>query len=115
MIFNSRIRILKDYTHHAFKEYPFFKGEVYDSLAPIETDGVFVQVKDKNAEPFDASHLIPLPAMYFEKVDESTPLKRITNQSQNVQEIKSQKSVRYIFLGILFIGLISMDLVKRLK
>jgi hypothetical protein len=115
MIFNTRIKIVKDYTHHAFKEHPFFKGEVYDSIAPIETDGVFVEVKYKDSEPFDASHLVPLPTGYFEKVDASTPLKRISNQVENAQEIKAQKSVGYIFLGILFIGLISMDLVKRLK
>lgn len=115
MNFATKIKMTKDYSHHAFREYPFYTGEVYSALAPIETDGVFAERKEKNAEPFKATHLIPIPATYFVVVDKDTPLAQHQDNAENIKNIKAQKSVPYIFLGVIFIGLLSMDLIRRLK
>lgn len=117
----TQIRITKKYVDPKYPNLPFEVGQVYDAMLPV---GISIKSATvKRIIPTGMNMIVPntvniqVPKEYFE-VQSLTflPIEKSSEQiSSNQPTTKSDKSTKYIILGISIIGFVSYLATKKSK
>lgn len=118
----AQIRITKKYVDPKYPNLPFEAGEVYDAILPIGgayTSATVERVVSSASKNTESANLvrISVPKAHWEMFSLTflqTPNTDPT-QSTSAQAAKSDKSTKYIILGIAVIGFISYLAMKTNK
>lgn len=101
----QQIKITKEYTTST-KEYPkvvLRVGEVYDTFIPMGGNTTPITYAADGGK----ATTVNVPVGYYEMYEKPTDKKK--------ENLKADKNVRTIFLGIVIIGLFSFTLINKFK